>query len=116
MSLEILDVEELKERVQDDIELLLELLDIFVEDYVGKRQLLGEYLASDNYEEIRNVAHSLKGASGNISAQILREKLLIFEEMGAKNDVTGSEEVLKDLDEAYQGLLKRIDEVRTELA
>ncbi|MFT5169440.1 MAG: HPt (histidine-containing phosphotransfer) domain-containing protein [Lysobacterales bacterium] len=116
MSNDILDLAELKERVQDDIELLLELLDIFTEDYKGKRVVLGKSLVSDNYEEVRNVAHSLRGASGNISAKSLREKLSTFEEMGAKNDTTGSDELLQALDKSYTELEGRIAEVKVELA
>ena len=114
MSDQVLDYEELKERVQNDEELLLELLDIFTEDYGPKREILGNAIVSDNYEDLRNVAHSLKGASGNISAKILREKLAVFEEMGAKNDTEGAEELLKELDVAYVDLAARIKEIKNQ--
>jgi len=44
MSEEIIDLKDVLERVQDDKELLDELLDIYQEDFVQKRQALGKPL------------------------------------------------------------------------
>ncbi len=98
MSNEILDLNEFLERVQDDKELLLELIDIFSEDYAIKRKLLQEAVEQDNFEEIKSISHSLKGASGNISAITLRKIFLDFEEMGKASDLSGGKEKLADLD------------------
>ena len=65
MSDEVLDLNEFLERVQDDKELLLELLDIFSDDYQKKRVQLEEAVNKNDSEQIKSVAHSLKGASGN---------------------------------------------------
>ena len=46
MSEEIIDLKEVLERVQDDKELLDELFDIYQEDFVQKRQALGEAIAA----------------------------------------------------------------------
>ena len=97
MSEDILDLAEFKERVQDDTELLLELLDIFA-------------------ESLKSTAHSLKGASGNISAKKLRELFLKIEEMGKAGNAAGAKELLPSLDEAYGELTKRFEEVKKELA
>ena len=116
MSKEVLDVEELKERVQNDIELMFELFEIFIEDYGPKRITLEESLKGDDFEEVRNIAHSLKGASGNISAKELNKVLLEFEEMGSKNNSTGFEALLIQLDTAYSSLTARIEELKQESA
>ena len=115
MSDQLLDLVEFKERVQDDIDLLLELLDIFVADYVGKRKALEEAVSKKDFDQLKSVAHSLKGASGNISAKNLREVLIKLEEMGKSNDLSSAGATLAQLDEAYQALEKRIDEVKQEL-
>jgi len=113
---EVLDLPEFLERVQDDKELLLELLDIFLEDYQGKRQQLTEALAGKNAEEVRNVAHSLKGASGNISAKPLRAVLVQIEEGAKKGDISGVPALLPELDKQFSRLVERIAVVRKELA
>lgn len=115
MSEEILDLPELLERVQDDKELLLELLDIFKEDYKTKRKSLQEAIVKKDYDQVRGIAHSLKGASGNISAKEVRLVFLTLEEMGKKSDVTGAENILVDLDKKMTVLLKRFDEVKKQL-
>jgi HPt (histidine-containing phosphotransfer) domain-containing protein len=115
MSDDVLDLKEFLERVQDDNELLLELFDIFIEDYKGKRKSLQTAILQKEYEQVRGIAHSLKGASGNISAKELRLVFSTLEDMGKKNDINGAEAVLVDLDRKYNSLLKRIDEVRKEL-
>ncbi|HPN57451.1 MAG TPA: Hpt domain-containing protein, partial [Candidatus Omnitrophota bacterium] len=68
MRKDIIDMDDVMERVQDDRELLMELLDIFQNDYITKRGLFKQYLAAKEAEQLRDLAHSLKGAAGNISA------------------------------------------------
>jgi len=116
MSDEILDLDELKERVQDDIELLLELLDIFSEDYKEKRKLLTESLENNDLEQLKSLAHSLKGASGNISAKQIRERFIELEEMGRAGDISGGGDVLTNLDSQYAELEKRFGSVKEELS
>ncbi|OGW97716.1 MAG: hypothetical protein A2Z81_05070 [Omnitrophica WOR_2 bacterium GWA2_45_18] len=115
MSEEVIDVPEFLERVQDDKELLFELLDIFVGDYRGKRKSLGEAIKKNDYEEVRMIAHSLKGASGNVSAKALRQTFIKIEEMRKQNDYTGAEETLKTMDQRFEELLKRISVLKEEL-
>jgi HPt (histidine-containing phosphotransfer) domain-containing protein len=115
MSDQLLDLAEFKERVQDDIDLLLELLDIFTADYVGKRKALEEAVGKKDFEQLKSVAHSLKGASGNISAKNLREIFMKLEEMGKANDVSNANALLAQLDQAYVALEGRINEVKQEL-
>lgn len=116
MSLEVIDLPEFLERVQDDKELLLELLDIFAEDFNDKRQKLGTAIETKNIEEVKGIAHSIKGASGNISAKALRQICLKFEDMVSKNEITDeADQLLKDLDIQYKLLAERIISLKNEL-
>lgn len=108
----IIDVEELLERVADDQELLLELLDLYVDDYVGKRIALEENMKQNNPTKIENIAHSLKGASGNISAKALRDIFYKLEGMGKSQDLTGAEELLPILDAEYAKLTECIGQLK----
>ncbi|MBU0467877.1 MAG: Hpt domain-containing protein [Candidatus Omnitrophica bacterium] len=109
------DLNEFLERVQDDKELLLELIDIFAEDYLAKRELLKAAVENSDYEEIKGISHSLKGASGNISAKKLRLILLQFEEMGKAQDLAGAQDVLADLDKEYERVAARFESLKEEL-
>ena len=115
MSEEVLDLDEFKERVQDDTELLLELLDIYSADFEEKRPKLQEAVSSGNAEDVRSIAHSLKGASGNISAKALRESFLQLEDKGKAGDLSGAEELLAEIDTKYDALKERITGVKDEL-
>ena len=115
MGNESVDLNEFLERVQDDKELLLELIDIFAEDYAGKRKLLQEAVEKKDYEEIKSISHSLKGASGNISAKKLRLILLQFEEMGKAQDLTRAEDIIVALDKEYEDVSVRFESLKEEL-
>ncbi len=116
MSEQAIDLEEFLERVQDDKELLLELLDIFTEDYQEKRVLLQEAVDSNNCEEVKSIAHSLKGASGNISAKALREVFIKLEIMGEGNDISAAGDLWSELDKGYEDLLACIGQLKEKLS
>jgi len=116
MPEDIIDLNEFMERVQDDKELLLELFDIYLEDYEAKRKALPDIIRSQKFEELRGVAHSLKGASGNISAKPIRAIFMKMEEMGKNNTTDGIGRLLIELDELFEKLKQRIAELKVELA
>ena len=116
VSEDTLDLDEFMDRVQNDTELLFELLDIFVDDFHAKRQLLGEAVEKKDYEAVEHVAHFLKGSCGNISAKILWAVFRELEEKGRANDLEGAGKYLSDIDQGFEALVLRIGEVRARLA
>ena len=116
MNEDILDLKEFLERVQDDKELLVELLNIYEEDLKSKRKTLEDALKSNNYDEVRSIAHSLKGASGNISAKALCVLFLQLEDMGKNKNLSGFENILTKIDQQFQTLQKRMTEIKKELS
>jgi HPt (histidine-containing phosphotransfer) domain-containing protein len=114
MSEDVIDLNEFLERVMNDKELLLELLDLFIEEFQEKRKLLGAAIENKNFEQIKSATHSLKGSSGNISAKSLRVTVIQIEKMGVNNDLTGAQEALGDLDKKYDALLGRINDLKEE--
>ncbi len=99
---EIIDLKDFMERVQDDKELLVELLDIFQEDFVGKRQALGEAVKANDVNKIKEVAHSLKGASGNISAKEMHANFLKMEQFAKSNDFNQIPGLLQNIDGQFE--------------
>ena len=101
MNKDILDLPELLERVQDDRELMLELFDIYLADFKNKRLLLKKAIDQNNGEEIRQIAHALKGSSGNISAKNLHKIFYILEDMGKSQNCQDAVSILSQIDEEF---------------
>ena len=115
MSEKILDVEEFMSRVQNDKELFFELLDIFVQDFGGKRKELEDALAQGNSETVKSVAHFLKGSCSNISTKPMREVFSKMEEEAGAGNISNLKEQLVQIDQQYEELVKFIGELRTSL-
>jgi len=115
MSSEVLDLQEALERVQDDKELLLELFDIFQEDYIEKRKILDEKSKENNFEDLKNIAHSLKGASSNISAKKVYASFSQLEIIAPEGEVEKINGLLGKIDVEYEELSKCIVKLKEEL-
>ena len=102
MSEEIIDLKDVLERVQDDKELLDELFDIYQEDFVVKRKALGDAIAARDIAKIKEVAHSMKGSSGNISARPLHAACLKLEMLAKEDKTDGMQEVASTIDGYFE--------------
>lgn len=102
MSEKIIDLKDVLERVQDDKELLVELLDIYQEDFVIKRKALGDAIAANDIPRIKEVAHSMKGASGNISAKPMFAACLKLESLAKEGKTDGMQEVATAIDGYFE--------------
>ncbi|OGX05957.1 MAG: hypothetical protein A2Z88_02690 [Omnitrophica WOR_2 bacterium GWA2_47_8] len=115
MSDDILDLKEALERVQDDQALLLELFDIFTEDFPQKRTQLDMAVKTKNSMEVRHIAHALKGASSNLSARKIYTSLAKLEKMGEEGNIATAAETLSQIDQEYKELQDYIGKIRTKL-
>lgn len=102
MSDEIIDLKDALERVQDDKELLAELFDIYQEDFVAKRAALGVAISAGDIPKIKEVAHSMKGSSGNISAKSLYAACLKLEMLAKEGKTDGMQQLLTEIDGYYE--------------
>lgn len=116
MAEDIIDLADVMNRVQDDKELLLELLDIYQEDFLLKREALGQAVAAKDLPKIKEVAHSMKGASGNISAKRMYESCLKLESLAKEQNVSGMDEVLKAIDIQFQEVKLNAEKLKKEFA
>jgi len=101
MSEEIVDLPEVMERVLEDKHLLLELFDLFQRDFVIKRGMLTEAIAIGDFEKIRDVAHFLKGSSGNISAKSIFASCEQLGRLARAKTTDGMAEVVRSMDEQF---------------
>src|SRR5271154_5969351 len=102
MSEVVIDLKEVLERVQDDKELLAELFDIYQEDFVIKRKALGDAIAAHDITKIKEIAHSMKGSSGNISAKPLHAACLKLESLAKEGKTDGMQEVAVMIDGYFE--------------
>ncbi len=114
MAENVIDLKEFLERVQDDKELLLELLDIYQEDFVEKRRALGEAADKKDIEQIKSVAHSMKGSSGNVSAKALHALCLRIEQAAKAGDPNIGP-LLSEMDQLFSRVKENIGQIKQEL-
>ncbi len=114
MSEKIVDLEEVLERVQDDKELLLELFEIFTNDYVQKMQTLKTAISQKNFELVKDIIHSIKGAAGNISAKAVHASCVKIEQVCKDKDIVAVESAVPVLNENFRDLQIRIAQIKKE--
>ncbi|MEI6437480.1 MAG: Hpt domain-containing protein [Candidatus Omnitrophota bacterium] len=98
---QVIDLKDVLERVQDDKELMLELFDIFIEDFVGKRETFWKAFEKHDTSGFAMIAHGLKGATGNISAAQMHENCVILDRMGKDGDIKNARPALELLDRQF---------------
>ena len=79
---------ELLERIDGDLSLLSELLELFRGDYLGQIRALREALRIRDAATLHRVGHTLKGALGNLSAPIAARIAGELELIGKSGDTT----------------------------
>lgn len=114
MSEQVVDLNEVMERVQDDKELLLELFEIFANDYIKKVQTLKTAVKDKNFEVIKDVIHSIKGAAGNISAKLVHGVCSTIEQQSVQKDIAAIEGALPILDGHFKDLQVRVEQIKKE--
>jgi len=85
-DLPVFDAAAALERVDDDRELLVEILELFREQAVASRRDIEDALARRDGPALERAAHSLKGAASNISAEQVREAGLRLEHAGREGE------------------------------
>ena len=82
----VLSVEQLMTNVDDDMELLAELVELFEEDYPPRLVRLREGIAHADSDTVGREAHTIKGAVGNFGAIGAFEQALRLEKAGKAGD------------------------------
>ncbi|UCE42671.1 MAG: Hpt domain-containing protein [Candidatus Aminicenantes bacterium] len=98
---ESIDMESVLERVGGDESFLQELLDIYIEDFMEKYALLEQAIAGGDFNNIKEIGHSLKGASGNLSLTYLHETAYRIELSGKENNIDQAKLMLVRLKEEF---------------
>ncbi len=105
---DIIDREAILERVDNDVDLLKEIVDLFLVDSSALLDKVETAIAQNDGKTLTQVAHRLKGSVGSFSAPKAFELALSLETMGKAGTLTGAEEV-------YSALKRTIAELKTAL-
>ncbi|MFW6066229.1 MAG: response regulator, partial [Planctomycetota bacterium] len=111
MTKEILDIEELKDRIGGDDEIVGEILQVFRENCDESMTAISEALDSGDATRIERSAHALKGALGNIAAHAGYEAALRVEQMGESGDVEGARNAFGELKKRIEELAQLLDKL-----
>lgn len=93
------------ERIGGDEAFLAQLLTIFIQDASQRLKELNQAVAEGNFGEIRHQAHTLKGASANLSLESLRRLSLQLEIAGYEGDLEEASAALKLFEIEFTELL-----------
>ncbi|MFG0249333.1 MAG: Hpt domain-containing protein [Phycisphaeraceae bacterium JB051] len=100
---EILDPEIVNELLEvGDAEFLQDLFETYIEDAREKIQGITQAMESGDAENLGRLAHTFKGASGNIGAIELSKIAEKLQNMGYNAQLDGVEAVVNDLKELYK--------------
>jgi HPt (histidine-containing phosphotransfer) domain-containing protein len=91
-------------RVGDDEEFLIELLTDLKEMVEENLPNLKDNLESSNFSEIKAIAHSIKGASGNLGLNIIYDITMNLENSAKNSDAESSKKYITDLDSEFANL------------
>lgn len=103
-GLPVFDYDDFLERVDGDIDLLKEVIEIFLEDSPNLMTALRSAIRIGEAEAIEKAAHTLKGAAANISAKRLQQLSHAMQEMIKKSQVSQMERLFGDMETHYEVL------------
>jgi len=87
----VINREQLLERVDGDFELLEELFTVFVEEFPTQLKEVEEAILTNDAEKLRKSAHRLKGALGNLAAEEAYGTAIAMETFAINRDMTAAQ-------------------------
>jgi HPt (histidine-containing phosphotransfer) domain-containing protein len=100
-----LDLDTAMAHVGGDEDLLAELADLFLQDYVRLIREMKDSIPQTDYSTFERAAHTLKGRLAFFGAQRLREQALALEMMGRSRNLSLAPKGLADLETALERVL-----------
>jgi two-component system, sensor histidine kinase and response regulator len=91
-------------RVGGDVELLKEVVELFLDDYPSTFEKIKAAVASRNATALEHAAHSLKGSVSTFGASRAFEAAFTLEKQGRSGDLADAQESLVQLEQALEAL------------
>jgi len=103
-GLPVFDYDDFMERMDGDIDLLKEVIEIFLEDSPNLMAALRSAILVRDAEAMEKAAHTLKGAAANISAKRLQQFSQAMQELIKKGRDSQLERFFSDMETQYEVL------------
>jgi HPt (histidine-containing phosphotransfer) domain-containing protein len=100
---------ELMDRLGGDREFLIELTELFRQDYPRHVQLIRESIDHGDVAGLRQSSHVLKGSLSSLSACQAREFAAHLEEMGTTGNLQGAKAALHDLERELVNTMEALE-------
>lgn len=107
-TIKVLNLEVALELMDGDADLLKEVLQIFIDDVPRKMNGLRNALESADADAISLEAHSMKGSSANIGAELIRELAIKIQQAGAEHQIGTAKKLFEKLESELTRLKTRI--------
>jgi two-component system sensor histidine kinase/response regulator len=91
-------------RVEGDTELLVEIIEVFLDDSPRLLSQIREALKREDLKLLEQAAHTLKGSVGNFCAPAAYAAALKLEKIGGEGNVEKAQEAWIDLERAMEQL------------
>lgn len=108
-SNDVVDIQELKEIMDDDMELIHECFVDFIQDWPEVLAEIESAVSEKNAEKLNAAAHKLKGTLRYLAADPAATAAYSLESAGKENDLKGVEDMLSNLKNECQKLIAFID-------
>ena len=110
-------VEELLSLSDDgDPELLLDLIQLFLDDGPAKIQAVTEGLAEQDFEKMERAAHALKGSSGNLGAVFLQDACEEMQLATRKHDLDTTTRLTPQMRDHFETACAALRELQQQLS
>jgi HPt (histidine-containing phosphotransfer) domain-containing protein len=104
----VLNVDSALEMLGGDMDLLREVVEMFLTDLPNKLEELRTGIAQSDPDKVRRVAHSLKGAAANIAAEDVRSSAFEIEQLASNGDLDSVVTRVPELERRIQALVEAI--------
>jgi CheY-like chemotaxis protein len=99
-----IDLPSVMERIGGDETFLLELIDIYIEDFIEKYAKLKHAIELHDFKAIKEIGHSLRGSSGNLSLNGLHSTSTNIEHSGNEEDIEQARLLFIQLNKEFEKL------------
>jgi len=105
-SIDLDTLNELKEIMEDEFNILIS---VFISDGKDQIENLKQAIGSSNPEDIRRIAHTLKGSSSNLGLHHLSELSKTLEHNAADNKLDDAYELLQKIITEYEEVIETLE-------